>query len=227
MPQQPLPLAPSDRVSPLIAKIRRLAHARRSLLLAEVVLALVLGLLGAIHLALPTLLDVLLRGHLSANALLVGLAVLLYASETAGAIVERAMGRTLGVQRTRVRQIAWLLLLVPGVMLLRRVVQALGMGLGAVVLFASLLLYVVLVVLLARPLRLSAFFTIWMGRGVDLVDRLLSGLAHAWLRLGRALLPSPVLHPDRNADLLVTLLRKRTAAPGADATGADATGPAR
>lgn len=207
------PLDDRGGVNALVARVRRLAHARRSLLLAEVVFALVLALLGSIHLALPTLLDLLLRGHLSANVLLVGLAALIYASELAGAMVERSMGRVLLVQPTRARRIAWLLLLLPGVMLLRRVVQGLAMGVGAAALFACLLLYVALVVLLARPLRLSATLATWMGRGVDLVDRGLSGLAFSVRRLGRALLPSPVLHPDRDPDLLVTLLRRGSAAP--------------
>ena len=105
-PAQPAEVEERARVSALITKIRRLAHARRSLLLAEVVFALVLALLGAIHLALPTLLDVLLGGHLSANALLLSLAILLLAAETAGAFVERAMGRILRVRRTRARQVS-------------------------------------------------------------------------------------------------------------------------
>lgn len=200
------PLPTLSEADAILQRLQRLVSLWRALLIVQLTLILLGVVLGLMELLLPGVLPRLFRGYLSALPVLVAVLVLVACLDVGSALVERAMGNTLRVERTTLRLVATALTLVPGILLLRRVlVVVLALGWLAMLL-VSLFLYVVVVVI-SVP-RFASRLNRAIGLAVDFVDRVLSGL-YAWVTRGlMAISASPVIWLEVEEHVVLRLLRR-------------------
>jgi hypothetical protein len=181
---------------PIVGPLRRLGTAWRSLYLAQmVVFAAMLGAL-LVDLRLPGILAALLRGPTAVNVFLGVCTGLLWANDLAAALVERALARRLGAERTWLRKTLGVAYLLPGWMLLRRVLVLVFHALWFGVVACFLLLWFLEVVILAVPARIIPGVSEGFGVASDAMDQVLSTVA-SWLKRG---LDAVSLCPTRSVE---------------------------
>lgn len=214
--------APAPGPERILVRLRRLGTLFRALLITQITAGLLLLVLGLLEWNLPGVLPQLFRGRLDAAPVLGSLAGLLLVLDLASAVTELKMGRSLGVARTPLRRVITVLSFVPGLLLLRRLLVLVLAALWLTLLFAMLVLWVALLLLLGLPLWAWAGLNRGLGRLVDLVDLGLSEL-HALASRGLAALAvSPVHRVGQEEDAVLQLLHRRR--PGADGRGSETGG---
>jgi len=192
-----------------LRRFRRLAATRRALVIVEGICALLFLLFFGLEITLPDVLARLVGSVPVALALLLSLPIAVVLLQIGAAALEWVMGATLEVPQTPVRRVFGVLYLVPGVMVLRRLIQSLVAAGLLALLCVTLLLYVLMMILFALPLRVSDALSRPLGIVVDGVDQAVSWLWSSLRRAFQAVVQAPAFRVEDADDLLLPLLQRQ------------------
>jgi hypothetical protein len=177
--------------------------------IVEGICALLFLLFFGLELLLPDVLPHLVGSAYAALALLLSLPLMVILLQVGTAALEWVMGATLQIPQTPLRRVFGILYLIPGLMVLRRLIQSLVAVLLLCLLCVALLLYIVMMILFAIPLAASDSLSRPLGLAVDAVDQAVSWVASSLRRAFHALVQAPAFRVEDADDLILPLLQRQ------------------
>ncbi len=190
----------------ILRRFRRQVGVRRALVILEAISALLFLLFLSLEIALPGIVGNLFHHAVRGLELLAGLLGALLLFQVGVAALEWLMGATLHVPTPPLRRIAGILYLIPGVMLLRRVVQLVLLAWWISLLCVALLAFIGVSILLAPALLWSDPVASLLGHAVDAIDQAMSWAYHGAEQGLRELIRCPTLQIEKAEDRILPLL---------------------
>ncbi len=190
----------------IISRLRRLATIWRATYIVQMILLQLLVLAVALELSLPGVLRMLVRSDVGAQLLIPGILIPLLLLDPVAAYVELLIGRQLDADGTPLRKVLRILYMIPGMMLLRRSILLGLASLWLNIIIVALVVWFVGMVLTTVLMRIVEPVGQVFGKGVDVMDRLLSGVYSQLRKVLREIALSPASEVDNDDHIVIPLL---------------------